>query len=110
MEPLRDSWGREIKSLRVSVTDKCNFRCRYCMPAEGLEWLERDELPTFEEISRLVGGVAAMGGDEGRLAGGEPLGRRDPPPALGPGAAGPRVRHLPPTAHGVLPPRFPRAR
>ena len=41
MEPLVDGWGREIKSLRVSVTDKCNFRCRYCMPAEGLEWLER---------------------------------------------------------------------
>src|SRR5439155_18968155 len=44
MEPLVDGWDREIRSLRVSVTDKCNFRCRYCMPAEGLEWLERDEL------------------------------------------------------------------
>ena len=41
MEPLTDSWGREIKSVRVSVTDKCNFRCTYCMPAEGLEWLAK---------------------------------------------------------------------
>ena len=41
MEPLVDSWGREIKSVRISVTDKCNFRCTYCMPAEGLEWLGR---------------------------------------------------------------------
>src|SRR5204862_85670 len=54
MEPLRDSWGREIKSLRVSVTDKCNFRCRYCMPAEGLEWLGRDEVLSFEEIKGLT--------------------------------------------------------
>src|SRR2546421_7009876 len=79
MEPLVDGWGREIRSLRVSVTDKCNFRCRYCMPAEGLEWLERDELLTFEEIARLVRVLAAMGVDEVRLTGGEPPLRRDPP-------------------------------
>src|SRR5437763_15176616 len=83
MEALRDSWGREIKSVRVSVTDKCNFRCRYCMPAEGLDWLERDELLTFEEISRLVGVLAAMGVDEVRLTGGEPLVRRDLPVLVG---------------------------
>ena len=53
-EPLTDGWGREIKSLRVSVTDRCNFRCRYCMPAEGLPWIERADLLTFEEIERLV--------------------------------------------------------
>src|SRR5881275_3258520 len=79
MEPLRDSWGRELKSLRVSVTDKCNFRCRYCMPAEGLEWLPRDEVLSFEEIERLVRILAAMGVDEVRLTGGEPLVRRDVP-------------------------------
>src|SRR3989440_2490447 len=78
-EPLRDSWGREIRSVRVSVTDKCNFRCRYCMPAEGLEWLERDELLTFEEIARLVRVLAAMGVDEVRLTGGEPPVPRDLP-------------------------------
>src|SRR3954452_1416551 len=79
MEPLRDSWGREIKSVRVSVTDRCNFRCRYCMPAEGLEWLERDELLSFEELARIVRVLAAMGVDEVRLTGGEPLVRRDLP-------------------------------
>ena len=72
-DPLVDGWGREIKSLRVSVTDKCNFRCRYCMPAEGLEWLPREEVLTFEEIARIVGVLADMGVDEVRLTGGEPL-------------------------------------
>src|SRR2546429_8572455 len=79
MEPLVDGWGREIKSLRVSVTDKCNFRCRYCMPAEGLEWLAREEVLSFEEISRLVHVLAGMGVDEVRLTGGEPLVRRELP-------------------------------
>src|SRR3954465_4273171 len=92
-DQLRDSWGREIRSLRVSVTDKCNFRCRYCMPAEGLGGLPRDEVLSFEEtarlppaevrgfeeIARLVSVLAAMGGDEVRLTGGEPLVRRDLP-------------------------------
>src|SRR5919201_761824 len=75
MAPLVDGWGREIRSLRVSVTDNCNFRCRYCMPAEGLEWLERDELLSFEEIGRLVRVLAGMGVDEVRLTGGDPLDR-----------------------------------
>jgi cyclic pyranopterin phosphate synthase len=102
MEPLRDSWGREIKSLRVSVTDKCNFRCRYCMPAEGLEWLERDELLSFEEIERLVRVLARMGVDEVRLTGGEPLVRRDLPTLVGKLAATPGVRDLSLTTNGVL--------
>jgi cyclic pyranopterin phosphate synthase len=102
MEPLRDSWGREIKSLRVSVTDKCNFRCRYCMPAEGLDWLEREQLLSFEEIERLVRVLAAMGVDEIRLTGGEPLVRRDLPVLvrLLAGIAG--VRDLSLTTNGVL--------
>jgi GTP 3',8-cyclase len=106
MEPLRDSWGREIKSLRVSVTDKCNFRCRYCMPAEGLEWLERDELLTFEEIARLVRVLARMGVDEVRLTGGEPLVRRDLPTLVGMLAQTPGVRDLSLTTNGVLLDRF----
>src|SRR5438552_13011239 len=106
MEPLRDSWGREIKSLRVSVTDKCNFRCRYCMPAEGLEWLERDELLSFEEIQRLVRVLARMGVDEVRLTGGEPLVRRDLPTLVGMLAATPGVRDLSLTTNGVLLDRF----
>jgi cyclic pyranopterin phosphate synthase len=73
VEPLTDSWNREIKSVRISVTDKCNFRCTYCMPAEGLEWLGRDEILSFEEIARLSGVLARLGVDEVRLTGGEPL-------------------------------------
>jgi cyclic pyranopterin phosphate synthase len=106
MEPLRDSWGREIKSLRVSVTDKCNFRCRYCMPAEGLEWLERDELLSFEEIERLVRVLARMGVNEVRLTGGEPLVRRDLSTLVGMLAATPGVRDLSLTTNGVLLDRF----
>ena len=54
MDALRDAHGREITDLRVSVTDRCNFRCRYCMPAEGMRWLDREQLLSFEEITRLV--------------------------------------------------------
>jgi GTP 3',8-cyclase len=79
VEPLLDGWGRTIRSLRISVTDKCNFRCTYCMPAEGLEWLRRDEILSFEEIARLGTIFAALGVDEMRLTGGEPLVRRDVP-------------------------------
>ena len=102
MEPLVDSWGREIRSLRVSVTDKCNFRCRYCMPAEGLEWLGREEILSFEEIQRLVGLLAAMGVDEVRLTGGEPLVRRDLPVLVEMLAGIDGVRDLSLTTNGVL--------
>jgi cyclic pyranopterin phosphate synthase len=106
VDALRDSWGREIKSLRISVTDKCNFRCRYCMPAEGLEWLERDELLTFEEVARLVRVLARMGVDEVRLTGGEPLVRRKLPDLVRMLAATPGVRDLSLTTNGVLLDRF----
>ena len=102
MEPLRDSWGREIKSVRVSVTDKCNFRCTYCMPAEGLEWLRRDEILTFEEIARLVGVLARLGVEEVRLTGGEPLVRRDLPVLVGLLAGIPGVHDLSLTTNGIL--------
>src|SRR5204862_7051505 len=102
VEPLRDSWGRDIKSVRVSVTDKCNFRCTYCMPAEGLEWLGRDEILTFEEIARLVGILARLGVDEVRLTGGEPLVRRDLPVLVGMLAANEGIRDLSLTTNGVL--------
>jgi GTP 3',8-cyclase len=106
MEPLRDSWGREIKSVRVSVTDKCNFRCRYCMPAEGLEWLQRDELLSFEEMTRLVTLLAAMGVNEVRLTGGEPLARRDLPALVSMLSAVPGVDDLSLTTNGVLLDRY----
>ncbi len=102
MDPLRDSWGREIKSVRVSVTDKCNFRCTYCMPAEGLQWLGREEILSFEEIARLVKVLARLGVDEVRLTGGEPLVRRDLPVLVGLLARTEGVRDLSLTTNGVL--------
>jgi cyclic pyranopterin phosphate synthase len=79
LEPLVDGHRRLIGDLRVSVTDRCNFRCQYCMPAEGLPWLERDEILSFEEITRLVALISRMGVHDVRLTGGEPLVRRDFP-------------------------------
>src|SRR5215210_2674585 len=83
MEPLRDGHGRLISDLRVSVTDRCNFRCQYCMPAEGLPWLDRSEVLSFEEIERLVRLFARLGVTDVRLTGGEPLVRRDFPKLVG---------------------------
>jgi GTP 3',8-cyclase len=79
LEPLVDGHGRRITDLRLSVTDRCNFRCQYCMPAEGLPWLERDAVLHFEEIERLVAVLARMGIASVRLTGGEPLVRRQFP-------------------------------
>jgi cyclic pyranopterin phosphate synthase len=101
-DPLVDGWGREIKSLRVSVTDKCNFRCKYCMPAEGLEWLPREEVLSFEEIARLVRILADMGVSEIRLTGGEPLIRRDLPALVEMLAQTPGVEDLSLTTNGIL--------
>ena len=77
--PLVDGHDRRIADLRVSVTDRCNFRCQYCMPAEGMQWLARAEILRFEEIERLVGLLVQMGIEDVRLTGGEPLVRRDFP-------------------------------
>ncbi len=77
--PLVDGFGRALKNLRVSVTDRCNFRCRYCMPEEGLVWLKRDDILSYEEIERLVRLFVRLGIEEVRLTGGEPLVRRDLP-------------------------------
>jgi cyclic pyranopterin phosphate synthase len=71
--PLVDGYGRVHRDLRISVTDRCNFRCTYCMPAEGMRWLPRDELLTFEEITRVARVcVEVLGIDAIRLTGGEP--------------------------------------
>ena len=77
MKPLVDGHGRPIGDVRVSVTDRCNFRCQYCMPAEGLPWLNRADLLSYEEIERLVRLLSAMGVHDVRLTGGEPLVRRE---------------------------------
>ncbi|MGH2831055.1 MAG: GTP 3',8-cyclase MoaA [Actinomycetota bacterium] len=74
---LNDSFGRVADDLRISVTDRCNFRCTYCMPAEGLAWLPKTQILTFEEIDRLVGVFLSLGVRTIRLTGGEPLVRRD---------------------------------
>jgi GTP 3',8-cyclase len=76
-KPLVDGHGRPIGDVRISVTDRCNFRCQYCMPAEGLPWLERSALLSYEEIERLVRLLAAMGVRDVRLTGGEPLVRKE---------------------------------
>ena len=75
--PLVDGHGRAIGDVRISVTDRCNFRCQYCMPAEGLPWLERDAVLSYEEMARIAGLLASMGVRDVRLTGGEPLARRD---------------------------------
>ncbi len=76
---LRDAFGRTINDLRVSVTDLCNLRCQYCMPAEGVEWMPREAILSFEEITQLVSVMAGLGVDSVRLTGGEPLVRRELP-------------------------------
>ena len=100
--PLRDAHGRALTDLRVSVTDRCNFRCRYCMPAEGMEWLNRSEVLSFEEIERLVRVLVALGIRDVRLTGGEPLARRDFPRLVGMIRAIDGIRDLALTTNGYL--------
>ena len=76
---LEDRFGRAIRNLRVSITDRCNFRCTYCMPAEGLDWLPKEQILTYEEIERIVRLFVRLGIEEVRLTGGEPTVRRDLP-------------------------------
>jgi cyclic pyranopterin phosphate synthase len=101
-EQLVDGHGRTIGDVRVSVTDRCNFRCQYCMPAEGLPWLERDGILRFEEIARLVALLASMGVGDVRLTGGEPLMRRDFPQLVELLAAVGGVHDLSVTTNGFL--------
>ena len=76
---LIDSFNRTARDLRVSITDRCNFRCRYCMPAEGLPWLPKDELLSFEELTRVVRILAESGITSVKVTGGEPLVRKGSP-------------------------------
>ncbi len=101
-EQLIDGHGRAIGDVRVSVTDRCNFRCQYCMPAEGLPWLDRDDVLSFEELERLVRILSEMGVHDVRLTGGEPLVRRDFPQLAGMLAALPEVHDLAVTTNGFL--------
>ncbi|SVC22670.1 uncharacterized protein METZ01_LOCUS275524, partial [marine metagenome] len=74
-----DALARPLRSLRISVTDRCNLRCQYCMPEEDYVWLPRNDILTFEEISQLVDVFTSVGVDRIRLTGGEPLLRKDLP-------------------------------
>jgi GTP 3',8-cyclase len=99
---LIDQLGRPLRSLRVSVTDRCNLRCNYCMPQEEYVWLPREKLLTFEEIARLVEVFTALGVEDVRLTGGEPLLRRDLPGLVRMLASNSRIRDLAMTTNGVL--------
>jgi cyclic pyranopterin phosphate synthase len=100
--PLVDLLGRPLRSLRVSVTDRCNLRCQYCMPEKEYAWLPRQDLLSFEEIAGLVTIFADLGVDKVRLTGGEPLLRRDLPGLVRQLAADPRLTDLALTTNGVL--------
>jgi cyclic pyranopterin phosphate synthase len=102
LPPLVDSFGRRHTNLRISVTDRCNIRCFYCMPAEGVVFRPREELLTFEEIERFVRALVPLGIDKLRLTGGEPLVRADLPRLVEKLAAVPGVRDLALTTNGML--------
>lgn len=100
--PVLDTLGRPIGSLRLSVTDRCNLRCHYCMPEDEYVWLPREDLLTFEEITRLADLFGDLGVDRIRLTGGEPLLRRNLPVLIESLAAKPWLRDLAMTTNGVL--------
>ena len=102
MQPLLDTFGRLHDNLRISVTDRCNVRCFYCMPEEGVKYMPRDEILSFEEIERFVRIAVSQGVTKLRLTGGEPLVRRDLPVLVRKLAAIPGVRDLALTTNGVL--------
>src|SRR5919201_3900334 len=77
--PLVDTQGRTVRDLRISVTDRCNLRCVYCMPAEGMPWLPKEQLLTYEEITRFARLCLGLGVTGIRLTGGEPTVRADLP-------------------------------
>jgi GTP 3',8-cyclase len=99
---LTDVFNRPLGNLRLSVTDRCNLRCQYCMPEEEYTWLPRADLLTFEEISTLVDVFTALGVEKVRLTGGEPLLRRDVATLVRLLACNPRVQDLALTTNGVL--------
>ncbi len=99
---LMDTRGRPLGSLRVSVTDRCNLRCEYCMPERDYVWLPRAEILTFEEVALVVEAFSRLGVDRVRLTGGEPLLRRELPRLVSQLAASGRLSDLALTTNGVL--------
>jgi GTP 3',8-cyclase len=100
--PLVDSFGRAIEDMRISITDRCNFRCTYCMPEEGLKWLANDRVLTLPEIGRLARIAVALGVKELRLTGGEPTLRPGLPDLVRDLAQIPDVTSLSLTTNGFL--------
>jgi cyclic pyranopterin phosphate synthase len=101
-EPTIDRLSRPLGSLRLSVTDRCNMRCRYCMPEEDYIWLPRASILTFEELRRLTGIFSGLGVAKFRLTGGEPLLRHDLPTLVTLLASTPGLRDLAMTTNGIL--------
>ena len=100
--PLTDRHARRIKYLRVSVTDRCNFRCTYCMPEGGFDQLRRSELLSFDELTAVVRVMARLGVEKVRLTGGEPLLRRELPRLVGQVSAVPGIKLVAMTTNGHL--------
>jgi GTP 3',8-cyclase len=99
---LIDSFGRAHTNFRISVTDRCNIRCFYCMPAEDVEFVDKHELLSFEEIERVVKVAVSLGVNKIRLTGGEPLVRRDLPILVSKIAAIPEIKDIGLTTNGIL--------
>ena len=99
---MNDTLGRPLRNLRLSVTDRCNLRCEYCMPEDDYVWLPREDVLHFEETSALVDVFLSLGVDKIRLTGGEPLLRRDVAALVGMIAAKPGLKDLALTTNGVL--------
>jgi len=103
---MQDQFGRRIDYLRISVTDKCNLRCTYCMPVEGLDWIDRDEFLTYEEVAAAVRQMAEHGLRRVRLTGGEPLVRRDLADLVGLLAEIPGIEDIALSTNAILLPEF----
>src|SRR6187402_3596592 len=99
---IHDRHHRPLSNLQISVTDRCNLRCAYCMPEQDYVWLSREHLLSFEEISVLVDAFAGLGVDKVRLTGGEPLLRRDLAALVSQIAAKPAIRDFALTTNGLL--------
>src|SRR5918995_4953415 len=102
VRPIVDRFGRPLRSLRLSVTDRCNLRCQYCMPETDYVWLPREDILHFEEIDRLVDVFLDLGVRKVRLTGGEPLLRKDLSRLIERLAAKPRIEDLAMTTNAVL--------
>ena len=102
MEQLVDSFGRVVNYLRISVTDRCNLRCQYCMPADGVPWVPKEQILSFEEMVRIVRVMGGLGVSKVRITGGEPLVRRGLPELIEQFGRLPRIEDISLTTNGVL--------